>query len=79
MGEGREANTPASKINSCSLQNVLERRAHTAYALQTGSTVQWLVWLRHLACRPGPGASSMAGTRHWAAGLGLGCTDCRRM
>ena len=78
MGEGREANTPASKFNSCSLQNVLERQAHTAYAPQIGSRVQWLVWLRHLACRPGPGASTV-GTRHWAARLGPGCADCRGM
>ena len=75
----RGANTPASKINNCSLQNVVERRAHTAYALQTGSMVQWLVWLRHLTCRSGPGVSSMVGTRHRAAGPGLGRTDCRGM
>lgn len=46
---------------------MVERRAHTAYAPQTGSMVQWLAWLRHLACRPGPGVSSTVGTRHWAA------------
>ena len=39
-GEARGANTPASKINSCSLQNALERLAHGSRGPQTSSAYE---------------------------------------
>lgn len=61
-GEARGANTPASKINSCSLQKALGRPAHRAHGQQTCSADEQPVWPRHRACRPEPGMPSVART-----------------